>query len=50
MYFIICKDLNTNLLSHSVELYFEGQVDQVLKHLNGKNNNCIYYKELFSWA
>ena len=34
----------------SNRLFFEGQVDEVLKELNNQNNNCIYYKQEFTWA
>ena len=49
MYYILCKDLTTNSISKSERLFFSSQVESILEELNNRKDNCIYYKQLFSW-
>jgi hypothetical protein len=46
MYYILCKDLTSNTISKSDRLFFPFQIDSIIKELNSKNNNYLYYKEL----
>jgi hypothetical protein len=46
MYYILCKDLTNNTISKSDRVFFPFQIDSIIKELNGKNNNYLYYKEL----
>jgi hypothetical protein len=46
MYYILCKDLTSNTISKSDRVFFPFQIDSILKELNSKNDNCLYYKQL----
>ncbi len=51
MYYILCKNLTTNNISKSDRVFFPFQIDSIIKELNDRKDNCLYYKELevLSW-
>ena len=46
MYYIMCKELTTNMIMKSDRAFFPFQIDSIIKELNQREDNCIYYKQL----